>query len=902
MKKIFTIISAGLMLISAFSCVKEEMVVFDAGTATAPVLGSYEIGTKKVTAEYTPASFKMAFNQKMPVNHSMVLVSADGKAVSKLLATGSDGKVSVTNATISKALTSLGYVYDQTVAIELAIRASLQDPTKDNGRNGFVDSEGRISIPSFLVEAPAANPFEGFTKESPWGVTGSIAAHGVNWDIDIEMVTDGTWHVAKSVTLSASDQFKFRKDGGWDVNVGAQGNVEPFIVSLDEEIVGAGNGKNLAVGSDGVYDLWVNGDTNAFKVTEAYNPYPEFKEECTWGITGSLSSYGINWDGDIAMLSDGNGSYLAQGVRIAAADQFKFRKDQAWDENYGGPGDVEPYVLTLDSSFEASAGGKNMAVPSDGVYDLILNESAKTITVVETLGGPASKKIGGNEPGPEPPTFTGWSVIGTVNGGTEWNTDYDMEEIESGVFYINGVTLTADSEFKIRKDHDWAVAYGTAPEASVVLDAAFAATTDNGGNIKLGSDAKVDITLNTNDNTILLASHKALYSLIGSIEGTSWDKDFNMTESAGKWIINGIHINGEFKVRYDASWADSDCYGVTDGQEYGLGAAFELTQPGANIKFDDGEYNVTFDPEAKTLLVEASFPSDIWSVIGGFEASGWNGDVKMTLQDGPGMYWVSDPIEMKAGDEFKIRFNRSWDNNRGADATLQYGQAVKVSSENAPNLKVAEDGTYVIVYCAADETVFFRGWGVVGNIAGTNWDADIVMYPYWDSEKSMCLGWISEVFSYTEGSEFKLRFNGSWDDNRGGTFANFAEEFAVKFDGPNVKAGDCNYIFVSYSTVDETMTVGRADWGIVGDFNGWDNDVVMCEYNPGIYTNAVTLTEPGGIKIRKDREWTVDRGGTMESFDKSFNVSQGGPNISLDAGTYYIVYDMNLETLTISKI
>lgn len=899
MKKIFSIITAGLMLLCASSCVKDNLAVFDPGTATAPVLGTYEVGAKKVTANYTPGTFKMGFNEKMKVNHSIVLVSADGKSVNKLLASGADGTVSVTNATISKALTALGYNYDQTVAIELLIRASLQDPTKDNGRNGFVDSEGRISIPSFLVEAPAANPFEGFTKESPWGVTGSIAAHGISWDKDISMVSDGTWHVAKSVTLAASDQFKFRRDGAWDVNVGAAGDTEPYIVSLDEEIAGAAGGKNLAVGSDGVYDLWVNAETNAFKVTEAYNPYPDFNEACTWGITGALASYGISWDGDIAMLSDGKGSYLAQGVRIAASDQFKFRRDQAWDVNYGGTGDVEPMVVTLETAFEAAPGGKNLAVPADGVYDLILNEEAKTITVVETLGGPASQKIGGDEPGPEPPAFTGWSVIGTVNGGTEWNTDYDMEEIEAGVFYINGVTLAADSEFKIRKDHDWSTAYGTAPDATVALDAAFAATTDNGGNIKPGIEGKIDITLNTNDNTILLASHEALYSLIGAIEGTSWSKDFNMTEADGKWYISGIQIDGEFKVRYDASWGDADCYGVADGQEYGLDSAFELTQPGANINVGAGKYNVTFDPQAKTLLVEASFPANIWSVIGGFAASGWSNDVKMTLMDGIYKFWVSEPIELKAGDEFKVRYNRDWGVNRGADATLHLGESVGVAQDGA-NLKAAEDGTYVVVYSEAQDLIFFKGWSVIGSMSSSNWADDLIMMPFTDDNGK--IGWLSDVFGYESGNEFKIRYNGDWGVNRGGAFTGFMEPVALTQDGPNIVAGDCKYIFVAYSEVDEALAVGRADWGIIGGFNGWGGDVVMLEIMPGFYQAELTLSEASEVKIRKDRAWDVDRGGSMSALGEPFDAVQGGPNIALDAGTYIFVYDSTNEKLTITKM
>lgn len=889
------------MLLSASSCVKDDLVVFDSSTATAPVLGSYEIGAKKVTAEYIPASFNMGFNENMKINHTIALVSADGKSVCKILATGSDGIVSVTNSTISKALTSLGYNYDETVAIELAIRASLQDPTKDNGINGFVMSKDCIQIPSFLVEAPAANPFEGFTKESPWGVTGAIAAHGINWDKDIAMVSDGTWHVAKSVTLSASDQFKFRKDGGWDVNVGAAGDVEPFIVSLDDEIAGAAGGKNLAVGTDGVYDLWVNGETNAYKVTEAYNPYPDYKETSTWGITGALSSYGINWDGDIDMLTDGNGSFLAQGVRITADDQFKFRKDQAWDENYGGTGDVEPMVVSLDASFEAAAGGKNLAVPSDGTYDLILNTESKTITIVETLGGPASQKIGGDEPDPdEPEPFIGWSIIGTVNGGTDWNADYDMEEIAAGVFYINGVTLSADSEFKIRKDHDWSVAYGTASDAAIVIDEAFAATTDNGGNIKLGTEAKVDITLNINDNTILLASHKPLYSLIGAIEGTSWTKDFNMTEADGKWTVSGIQIDGEFKVRYDSSWDDDKCYGVADGQEYGVGTAFELCQPGSNIALPAGKYNVTFDPQTKTLLVEASFPANIWSVVGGFDASGWNNDIKMTLQDGSYKLWVSDPIDMKAGDEFKIRFDRTWGKDFGSSCgTLEYGQVAPVVAGGS-NIKVPSDGQYVIVYSEAIGEIFYLGWSVIGSVGGSNWDKDFVMVPIIDD--GTVTGWTSDAFSYTEGSEFKIRYQGAWAVNRGGNMTDWATLFAVEADGANIKAPACSYIFASYSVGDETMSVGRADWSIIGDFNSWGGDNVMYETAPGIYRGLVTLETAGGLKIRKDRDWAESCGGVFVGLDTPFEAdSNNGPNISLEAGSYVIVYNTNDQTVTISN-
>ena len=50
MKKILSIFSAGLLALLAFSCVTEEYATFDESMATAPVLGSYELGEKALNA------------------------------------------------------------------------------------------------------------------------------------------------------------------------------------------------------------------------------------------------------------------------------------------------------------------------------------------------------------------------------------------------------------------------------------------------------------------------------------------------------------------------------------------------------------------------------------------------------------------------------------------------------------------------------------------------------------------------------------------------------------------------------------------------------------------------------------------------------------------------------------
>lgn len=61
-----------------------------------------------------------------------------------------------------------------------------------------------------------------------------------------------------------------------------------------------------------------------------------------------------------------------------------------------------------------------------------------------------------------------WTVIGAING-TTWNTDFEMEEVETGVWKTKeAYTLTAGTEFKVRKGLSWDEAW---PAANFVVEA-----------------------------------------------------------------------------------------------------------------------------------------------------------------------------------------------------------------------------------------------------------------------------------------------------------------------------------------------------------------------------------------------------------------------------------------------
>ena len=694
MKKIFSILSAGLLGLMAVSCLPEQLAVFDPTNATAPVLGTVAVGAKNVSVNYTPGEFHLGFNDKMTPTHTLALTGVDGKAVSRIISSKDNGATLLaTNVNISKALQFFGYSDGQTVSsLDIVVRATIQDPSKDNGRNGFVDSE-KYTISNFTVTLPQGSPYADYTESSTWSVIGALSNYDISWNGDLEMFAteDGNHLVAKAVKLSKDDEFKFRKDLAWDVNMGGE------FAGLDTEFSVAQDGANIKVGADGVYDLWLDLDAGTAMVTDAYMAYPDHKEASTWTVIGALSNYDISWNGDLPMITDGK-THVAQGVKLSADDEFKFRKDKAWDVNMGGE------FGGLGSEFTVTQDGANIKVGADGIYDLILDPNGSA-TIVETLGGGVSNKIGGDEP--DKPQM--WSLIGTLDGSA-WDKDFDMSNTTGDIWVIRSVKVLASDEFKIRADHDWGQNVGGPEENSSStidpanpygvfkpeLGVAFEAKDKN---IQIGKEGIFDITFDYAAMTILVEEHVAAYSLIGQVNGSSWDQDFVMTEKDGVWISPVVTIDGKFKIRYDYSWDDANVFGLQDGGTTLVGTPFTAGQPGSDMELAKGDYTVQFTPATKEVLIQTvDFPTQLFMI--GEEFGGWDwssdGVVEMTPvvhnpewgTNAEGQFWTVRYIS--AGKGFKFNSKREW----GGDFWgLDTNEGFK---EDGGNCTVEADGFYMI--------------------------------------------------------------------------------------------------------------------------------------------------------------------------------------------------------------
>ena len=886
MKKVLAIISAGILAALAFSsCVKEEQPTFDYTKATAPVLGNYTIGEEEITAKFTPGAFNMGFNEEMPVNHALAIVSFNGEAVSKTLTTtNKDGVLTLKLVNLAKALISLGATEGSTADVELAVRATMQDVARDNGINGHVDSEGHIRIASFQVVIPeiVGSPYADYLEDSDWTVIGSLSAYGISWDGDLNMWTDGSGnHVAAHVTLKADDEFKFRKDQAWTVNMGGD------FGGLDNEFGVTQDGPNIKVGADGVYDLYVNPDSGIAWITEAYDPYPDFTEASNWSVIGALSKHGISWDGDLAMITDGVW-HVALSVNLAGDDEFKFRQDASWSVNLGGE------FGGLDNEFEVTQDGPNIKVGAEGTYDLFVNPGSGMAKVSEASGAKVSAKLGGEEPGPGPEPVTGWNIIG-LNG--DWEND--IRATQDGDLWTAYITAEGDTEFKWRKDGGWDENYGG---VLVALGEPFEAV-PGGDNIKIGAGFW-KVVLDTANLTITV-SDGVVWSLIGDFN--EWAGDVDMTLTEGKWVSPATKLEGGFKIRKNHDWGEN-----VGGTFAAVGEPFAAVAGGDNITVPAGTYMVTYDPEAATIVVDELG----WGLVG--TINGWGGTPDIMLKE-DGNFLVAKNVTLTADDEVKIRYNQDWADNRGGKSLV--GVPVQ-AVPGGDNIKPGA-GTFDIYYRPNSEVIIVAQagselsyWGVVGTINGWGGTPDILMY---QNDEGLLQ---SAELELAASDEIKIRMNEAWGSNRGGSFKELGEAIEVTQDGPNIMLGRPAKVTIIYNAEAETITVAgeytgetppQEPYSLIGWHAGdsWTTNVELIdvEGQPDWRVAKYIGANGGNIdfKFRRGTAWVPQIGAelkTPKNVNELFKVSektdgaQPDPaNIHLEGDGVYDVY-LNEKELT----
>ncbi len=144
-----------------------------------------------------------------------------------------------------------------------------------------------------------------------------------------------------------------------------------------------------------------------------------------------------------------------------------------------------------------------------------------------------------------------------------------------------------------------------------------------------------------------------------------------------------------------AALAMQNEYSQPQGQIHGswwdiakvLGADAKAAADDAALQTSLDNYKAAID--ALFQMDEAT--KNAFTVIGSICGTSWDTDFKMT--EDPAGTWTSEVLELKAGEEFKVRQGLSWDVNYGANGEL-----------NGANIAVEADGSYKVVLVIDGET------------------------------------------------------------------------------------------------------------------------------------------------------------------------------------------------------
>lgn len=227
------------------------------------------------------------------------------------------------------------------------------------------------------------------------------------WGSDVIMSTsDNENYSVSGYTFGLTGGVKFRQDGEWTLNWGSNS----FPTGT-----GIAGGPNIPVPA-GTYDIAFNRTTGVYSFTAVSSGYDNI------GFIGLFN----NWSESVPLITSDGIQYSMPNYYFGAND-VKFRKDNAWEVNWGG--DTFP-------GGTATLNGNDIPL-TVGFYNVNFNKN----TLVYNFD--------------QVPV----SILGT--GALGWDTDIQMNSTDGGInFILNNLTLV-DGFVKFRANNSWATNWGS---------------------------------------------------------------------------------------------------------------------------------------------------------------------------------------------------------------------------------------------------------------------------------------------------------------------------------------------------------------------------------------------------------------------------------------------------------
>ncbi len=310
------------------------------------------------------------------------------------------------------------------------------------------------------VEEPEPEP-----TTSGWALIGDFNG----WGGDLAMTQAGVIWSVKEVELKKGEGWKLRKDGSWDVNRGAAGDVEPFEVPVGEGFEAVAGGKNLTVPADGKYDVYYDEGNEKIYVLAAGADAPTF--DPTWFLVGGFNGWTVA-DMNYRMVKEGD--YLVfKNFVLDADNEVKFNAG-GWDVNRGGAS------FSANAALEVVQDGDNLKVAA-GTYDVYMTPAAdkayfmtdgKTpadageavVTYIDASAEAFVVGFSGSAIGWDDPSFD------AGDRATFKSKDLTDETKYAGTYTyeLASLAVAENDEFKVRINGDWIGTAGATVEGLAV--------------------------------------------------------------------------------------------------------------------------------------------------------------------------------------------------------------------------------------------------------------------------------------------------------------------------------------------------------------------------------------------------------------------------------------------------
>lgn len=459
---------------------------------------------------------------------------------------------------------------------------------------------------------------------------GEAPVESNGWADDVDFVLDPQTNTFQTTTLMQPGEFKIRVNHDWTHSAGGE--------SLDN--VSFTIGTNLVFDrQEGEYKVILDVNSNPYTISFINTSFPEKLH-----VPGNHQG----WNPATAPVLNGDSEGFYEGF-VMLTDIFKFTSHPDWDHtNYGGSLDA------LDT--DPSAG--NLEVPQEGYYYLQvdLTTMSATATLIERVA-----VIG---------SFCGWGDPDDV--AMTYDADLDL-------WTVTNLEFPPGTEYKFRMNRNWDLNLGGDPDnlthdgANINADAGTYNIT-----LSLATTPYYMVIEKTGDVLLEYAAHVVVP---GDYSGHSWNATddpwlFGPSDGTYKGALTMYGMNDGFKFVESGTWIAGEPVPDT---EY----TFNLYS-GDNMMLPNGSYFWDVDLPFERAIAT---PITLVGLIGSFNSSKWGTDVPMEFDPETLTYAVT--VDLKEGDEFKIRFNENWDLNLGGD--------MEQLTHNGANIAVPKTATYRVV-------------------------------------------------------------------------------------------------------------------------------------------------------------------------------------------------------------